>query len=78
MSNAGGGRIGRRKSAEACRSGVSVQAEERRHLIEACAFFRADHFRPAEPGAYRQQDLEDAAAEIDGVLKRGARKSGKR
>ena len=51
--------------------------EERRHLIEACAFFHADHFRAVEPGTYRAQDVEDAAAEIDAVLKRGARKGRK-
>ncbi len=51
--------------------------EERRHLIEACAFFHADRFRAVEPGSYRARDVEDAAAEIDAVLKRGARKGRK-
>lgn len=78
MAIAGGGRIRRRKSGEGRRQKISVAADERRHLIEACAFFRADHFRPAEPGEYRKQDLRDVAAEIDAVLKRGARKVGKR
>jgi hypothetical protein len=57
---------------------LAIQGEERQHLIEACAFFRADHFRPAEPGSVRAQDLKDAAAEIDAVLKSRAGKGRKR
>ena len=77
MSMAGGGRIRRRKPGQGQRVKVNVEADERRHLVEACAFFRADHFRPAEPGSLREQDLKDAAAEIDAVLKRGMRKGRK-
>jgi hypothetical protein len=81
---AGGGRI--KKAPEAgrelrkARAKVAVDVDARRHLIEACAFFHADRFRPVAPGCYRQQDLADAAAEIDAVLKRSGRKgrSGKR
>ncbi|MDH3286910.1 MAG: hypothetical protein OEP48_04175 [Betaproteobacteria bacterium] len=62
------------RQAQKVRADTTVGADERRHLIEACAFFRADHFRPAEPGCYRQQDLKEAAAEIDAILKRGGRK----
>jgi hypothetical protein len=69
---AGAGESGKRGA------GIEIDAEERRHLIEACAFFRADHFRPAEPGSCREQDLKDAAAEIDAVLKRRAGKGRKR
>jgi len=69
---AGGGR--RKKAPGAGRAKPVVDADVRRHLIEACAFFHADHFRPAEPGGYRQQDLAEAAAEIDAVLKHRGRK----
>jgi hypothetical protein len=76
--HAGGGR--RKKAPEAgqgrkARAKLAVDADARHHLIEACAFFHANHFRPAEPGCYRQQDLAEAAAEIDAVLKRRRRKS---
>ena len=65
---------GRRKRAPAAAGAKPpIDAEARRHLIEACAFFHADHFRAAEPGSYRQQDLAEAAAEIDAVLKRKGR-----
>lgn len=63
---------GRKKKAPAAAK-PAVDAEARRHLIEACAFFHADRFRPADGVNYRQQDLADAAAEIDTVLKRKGR-----
>jgi len=63
---------GRKKKAPAAAK-PAVDAEARRHLIEACAFFHADRFRPAEPGQYRQQDLAEAAVEIDTVLRRRGR-----
>ena len=50
------------------RSPVTIDAEERRHLVEACAFFRADHFRQAEPGSIRSADMAAAAADVDAVL----------
>lgn len=56
-------------SVRARRGGVAVDEEQRRHLIEDCAFFRADHFREAEPGGYRNQDLQAAAAAIDAAIK---------
>lgn len=68
----GAGR-GRRKPAPRPKIG----SEERRHLVEACAFFHADRFRAVEPGTYRAQDLKDAAAEIDGALKRSGGKGRK-
>ncbi len=74
------GRGRRKRAPEARREGrkarakLAVDADARRHLVEACAFFHADHFRPAEPGCYREQDVAEAAAEIDAVLKRGGRK----
>jgi hypothetical protein len=59
----------RRKPAAAlCACGIAVDAEEREHLVRACAFFRADRFRAAEPGRVRARDLQDAAAAIDAVL----------
>ena len=77
------GRKQMRKSAGAVRerrktvSRPAIGSDERQHLIEACAFFHADHFRAAEPGSYRAQDLKEAATEIDAVLKRRARKDRK-
>lgn len=77
------GRGQMRKSAGAVRerrksvSRPAIGSDERQHLVEACAFFHAEHFRPVEPGSYRAQDLKDAAAEIDAVLKRRARKGRK-
>ena len=78
------GRGPRKKRVEAGRARrktagpLAVDGEARQHLVEACAFFRADHFRPAEPGSYRAQDLKDAAAEIDAVIRRGTGKGAKR
>lgn len=53
-----------------CGCGVRVDEEERRHLINACAFFRAEHFRSAEPGSIREQDVRKAAQDVDAALKR--------
>jgi hypothetical protein len=65
----GGARLLRKTWAkEACGCPVSVSAEQRRHLIECCAFFRAERFRDAGPGQYRRQDLREAAADIDSIL----------
>lgn len=68
----------RRKTARPVAGGwpgpaVTVDEEQRRHLIECCAFFRAQRFREVAPGHYRQQDLRSAAADIDAVI-RPARK----
>jgi hypothetical protein len=49
--------------------GVVVDDEERRHLIDACAFFRAEHFRMAEPGSIREQDVRKAAEDVDAALR---------
>lgn len=84
MVTAGPGRSRKKKAAEAGRESrtmkprPAIAGEERQHLIEACAFFHADYFRPTEPGSVRAQDLKDAAAEIDAVLKRGTQKGRKR
>jgi hypothetical protein len=53
-----------------CGCGVRVDEEERRHLIDACAFFRAERFRVAGPGSIRGEDMRKAAADVDAVLKR--------
>jgi hypothetical protein len=47
---------------------IPVDDEQRRHLVEDCAFFRAARFRAAEPGCFREQDLKAAAADIDAAL----------
>jgi hypothetical protein len=49
--------------------GVRVDEEQRRHLVDACAFFRAEHFRMAEPGTIREQDVRNAAEDVDAALK---------
>lgn len=63
----------RRNPAAVCACGIAVDAEEREHLVRACAFFRADRFRAAEPGRVRARDFKDAAAVIDAVLERSKR-----
>jgi len=57
---------------------VAVDEEERRHLIECCAFFRAEQFREAEPGHIREQDKEAAAAAIDAAIRAARKKNKKR
>lgn len=59
------------------RPAVDVDEEQRRHLIECCAFFRAQRFREAAPGRYRKDDLRAAASAIDSVIG-PARRSRKR
>lgn len=49
--------------------GVLVEEEQRKHLVEDCAFFYAARFRPDGPGGCRQQDLQAAAVAIDAVIK---------
>jgi hypothetical protein len=48
---------------------VRVDAEERLHLINACAFFRAERFRATAPGRIRGGDVKQAARDIDRALK---------
>ncbi|OGA25160.1 MAG: hypothetical protein A3I02_08680 [Betaproteobacteria bacterium RIFCSPLOWO2_02_FULL_67_26] len=71
------GKPGRPRAGSAPRAGLLVDEEQRRHLIEACAFFRAQRFRECAPGHYREQDVQAAASEIDAVI-RPVRKRGKR
>lgn len=68
-SSAGAGRL--------CGCGVRVDADERLHLINACAFFRAERFRAADPGSIRGDDVQKAAKDVDAALK-GRRKPKKR
>jgi hypothetical protein len=46
-----------------------VSSEERRHLAECCAFFKAERYRHAEPGTIRSSDVRKAEEEIDRVIK---------
>jgi hypothetical protein len=55
---------------------VRVDADERLHLINACAFFRAERFRAADPGSIRGEDVRKAARDVDTALKR--RRKGKK
>ena len=57
---------------------VAVDEEERRHLIESCAFFRAERFRHCQPGRYRRQDIQAAAADIDAAIRAARKKKKKR
>jgi hypothetical protein len=71
----GGSRSGDRRrvpgaGARRPRTGVAVDEEQRRHLIECCAFFNAARFRPAVPGEIRRQDLLEAEARIDAILQK--------
>ena len=46
----------------------AVSSEERRHLAECCAFFKAEQYREAEPGTSRESDVRKAEQEIDSVI----------
>jgi len=47
-----------------------ITAEQRGHLIEDAAFFRAERYRKVEPGQCREEDRCEAAAELETVIKR--------
>lgn len=49
-------------------SGVFVDDEQRRRMIECFAYFHAARFRSVRPGEYRKEDLLDAEACIDAIL----------
>lgn len=53
-----------------CGCGLLVDDDERLHLINACAFFRAARFRAADPASIRGADVRKAAREVDAALKR--------
>lgn len=52
-----------------CGCGLRVDDEERLHLINACAFFRAERFRAADPETIRGEDVRKAARDVDAALK---------
>jgi len=56
---------------------VTVSDEQRWHLIECCAFFRAGQFRDVEPGRCRRQDVQAATADIDAVIRTVRKRTGK-
>lgn len=62
---------------QVCGCGVRVDADERLHLINACAFFRAERYREADPGSIRGEDVQKAARDVDAAL-RGRKRSRKR
>ena len=57
---------------------VKVCDDERQHLIEVCAFFRADRFREAAPGTIRESDRTAAAADLHKVIGRPRTSGGHR
>ena len=59
-----------RGEAGLCGCGLRVDDDERLHLINACAFFRAKRFRAADPASIRGEDVRKAAREVDAVLQR--------
>ena len=59
---------GARMRRKTVRSTVVVNADERWHMIEDAAYFRADRFRPAAPGSLRESDRRAAAAALDKII----------
>jgi hypothetical protein len=57
--------------------GLRVDEDERQRLIKACAFFRAERFRAADPASIRGEDVRKAARDVDAALN-GRRKPKKR
>ena len=45
-----------------------VTGEQRRHLAECCAFFKASRYREAGPGTIRESDIKNAEDEINRVV----------
>lgn len=73
------GGVSRGKAVAAGRAApILVDDEQRRHLVEDCAFFRAARFRVPEPGRYREQDLKAAAADIDAAIHLKSRRTKRR
>jgi hypothetical protein len=60
----------RRKAAR-----VELDEEQRRHLIECCAFFRAQRFREADPGHLRKDDVQAAAHDLEAAIRPPRRKT---
>ena len=68
------GARGKRKTAP---SMVAVSEDERWHLIEDCAYFRGDRFRPVAPGSVRESDRRAVAADVDRIIGGPHRRKGK-
>ncbi|MNC86192.1 hypothetical protein D3C83_18300 [compost metagenome] len=64
------------KVGRGCR--IAVDADERRRLIEDCAFFRGERFREIQPGEVREQDRAAAAADVDAAIGGPRKRRGKR
>lgn len=64
------GGAGTPKPRAARRDAIVVTDEERQHLIEDVAYFRAERYRRVEPGQYREEDRREVEAEIEAILKR--------
>ncbi len=47
-----------------------ITDEQRRHLIEDAAYFRAERYRRVEPGKCRDEDRCEAEAELEIVIRR--------
>jgi hypothetical protein len=45
-----------------------VSEEERRRLAECCAFFKAEHYRQADPKSIRSDDVQEAEAGIEAIV----------
>jgi hypothetical protein len=58
----------RKKAPRKARGSISVDEEQRRRLVEDCAFFRAGQYRDVVPGQIRQEDVRVVEALIDAVL----------
>ena len=65
-----GAKLERALLENARRHRLRVDDDERLHLINACAFFRAKRFRAADPASIRGEDVRKAARELDAVLQR--------
>jgi hypothetical protein len=58
--------------------GPGVTPEERRHLAECCAFFKAEQYREAAPGHLRASDIRRAGTEIDAAIEHCGNRAGSR
>ena len=45
-----------------------MDEEQRRRLIDCCAYFKASRYRAVRPGQVRAKDIQEAESEIDTVL----------
>lgn len=47
---------------------LQVSPEEAHRLAECCAFFKAEHFREAQPGALRESDVDIVQEQIEEIV----------